>query len=101
MEMNRASPGPFGSQYVLALSPRQVGLHIKVILTSAKSPKVQGQEVMCTPDERKRGNGLIFRLLEPWPGGIGSIDTSLSRTYPPPGLGPKPRTQISPSFDEQ
>lgn len=62
MGVHRVPPGQLGSQSVLALSPRQPGLH-----RSTRSPKVQGQEVICIPDGRKKGRGLACRLLEPWP----------------------------------
>lgn len=67
MRIHRVSPGQFGLQFVLALSPRQVGLRNEMIPASAKSPKVQGQEVIYIPDGRKRSRGLASRLQEPWP----------------------------------
>ena len=54
MGIHGMSAGLLGSQFVSALSPRQVGLHMEVIPTSAKSPKVQGQSVILIPDESKR-----------------------------------------------
>lgn len=92
MRLHRVSPGQFGLQSVLAPSPRQVGPHKEMISASAKSPKVQGQEVICNPDGRKRSSGLASRLQEPWPEGSGHTDTGL----------PNPqRVLILPSIEEQ
>ena len=91
MRIHGVSPGQFGLQSVLALSPRQVGLHNEMITASAKSPKVQGQEVICIPDGRKRSRGLASRLQEPWPGGSRHTDS---------GLPSHPKALILPSIEE-
>lgn len=92
MRIHGLSPGQFGLQSALAPSPRRVGLHKEMIPASAKSPKVQGQEVICIPDGRKRSSGLASRLQEPWPGGSAHRDTGL----------PSPRkVLILPLIEEQ
>ena len=92
MRIHGVSPGQFGLQSVLALSPRQVGLHKEMIPASAKCPKVQGQEVICISDGRKRSRGLASKLLEPWPG---------SSEHTDPGLPNPGRMLILPSIEKQ
>ena len=65
------APGEAGSQSVLAPRSRQGGLQSEMISVSAKSPKVQGQEVICSPEGWKRGSSLASRLLALQPGGSG------------------------------